>query len=181
MSYQKKGGRGHARPSFFWYDNDSGHYGPFPVTQPIHHCRINRHLSGLWNISQSLDTYTQLYSSWHWDLHSTGLPPNCHKKKFNDFSKTGYFRHKVPRLFHDRITKFHDLLIDIRLVPRYSTAFPWPHINVSPNPMTFPEITENFKIPQIPWFFHDHGNPVVSDHYKIYKLISSSKISSGHF
>ncbi len=22
MSYQKKDGRGHARPSFFWYDND---------------------------------------------------------------------------------------------------------------------------------------------------------------
>ncbi len=30
VSYQKKGGRGHARPSFFWYDNDSGHnYGTF--------------------------------------------------------------------------------------------------------------------------------------------------------
>ncbi len=25
VSYQKKGGRGPARPSFFWYDNDSGH------------------------------------------------------------------------------------------------------------------------------------------------------------
>ncbi len=22
------------RPSFFWYDNDSGHKGPFRVTQP---------------------------------------------------------------------------------------------------------------------------------------------------
>ncbi len=22
VSYQKKDGRGHARPSFFWYDND---------------------------------------------------------------------------------------------------------------------------------------------------------------
>ncbi len=25
ISYQKKSGRGPARPSFFWYDNDSGH------------------------------------------------------------------------------------------------------------------------------------------------------------
>ncbi len=25
VSYQKKGGRGPAHPSFFWYDNDSGH------------------------------------------------------------------------------------------------------------------------------------------------------------
>ena len=25
VSYQKKGRRGHRRPSFFWYDNDSGH------------------------------------------------------------------------------------------------------------------------------------------------------------
>ncbi len=25
VSYQKKDGRGHARPSFFWYDTDSGH------------------------------------------------------------------------------------------------------------------------------------------------------------
>ncbi len=23
VSYQKKDGRGHARPSFFWYDNDN--------------------------------------------------------------------------------------------------------------------------------------------------------------
>ena len=35
VSYQKKGGRGHARPSFFWYDNDSGHKGPFCMTLPI--------------------------------------------------------------------------------------------------------------------------------------------------
>ena len=32
MSYQKKDGRDHARPSFFWYDNNSGHKGPFRVT-----------------------------------------------------------------------------------------------------------------------------------------------------
>ncbi len=25
VSYQKKGWHGHARPSFFWYDTDSGH------------------------------------------------------------------------------------------------------------------------------------------------------------
>ncbi len=34
VSYQKKGGRGHAHPFFFWYDNDSGHYRPFRITQP---------------------------------------------------------------------------------------------------------------------------------------------------
>ncbi len=26
VSYQKKDLRGHARPSFFWYDNDSGQF-----------------------------------------------------------------------------------------------------------------------------------------------------------
>ncbi len=31
VSYQKKA----ARPSFLWYDNDSGHKGPFCMTQPI--------------------------------------------------------------------------------------------------------------------------------------------------
>ncbi len=25
VSYKKNGGHGHAHPSFFWYDNDSGH------------------------------------------------------------------------------------------------------------------------------------------------------------
>ncbi len=35
VSYQKEGGVGHACPSFFWYDTDSGHWGPFCVTQPI--------------------------------------------------------------------------------------------------------------------------------------------------
>ncbi len=29
VSYQKKDGRGHACPSFFWYDIDSGHWGSF--------------------------------------------------------------------------------------------------------------------------------------------------------
>ena len=29
VSYQKKDERGHARPYFFWYDNDSRHKGPF--------------------------------------------------------------------------------------------------------------------------------------------------------
>ncbi len=31
--------------------------------------------------------------------------------------------------------------------------------NFSQNSMTFPEIPENLKIPEIPWLFHDHGNP----------------------
>ncbi len=29
----------------------------------------------------------------------------------------------------------------------------------SQNSMTFPEITQNFKIPENPWLFHDSGNP----------------------
>ncbi len=29
----------------------------------------------------------------------------------------------------------------------------------SKNSMTFPEITENFKITENPWLFHDRGNP----------------------
>ncbi len=29
VSYQKKGGHAWPRPSFFWFDNDSGHEGPF--------------------------------------------------------------------------------------------------------------------------------------------------------
>ena len=30
----------------------------------------------------------------------------------------------------------------------------------SKNSMTFPEIPENFKIPENPWLLHDRGNPV---------------------
>ncbi len=31
--------------------------------------------------------------------------------------------------------------------------------NFSQISMTFPEIPENFKIPESPWLFHDRGNP----------------------
>ncbi len=31
--------------------------------------------------------------------------------------------------------------------------------------MTFPEIPENFKIPEIPWLFHDRGNPGLAGQY----------------
>ncbi len=34
------------------------------------------------------------------------------------------------------------------------------------NSMTFPEIPENFKIPENPWHFHDCGNPVLSSEGK---------------
>ena len=34
VSYQKKDEHGPARLSFFWYDNDSGHWGPFRKAQP---------------------------------------------------------------------------------------------------------------------------------------------------
>ena len=33
VSYQKKDGWGHARPSFFWYDNDKDHKVCFLVTR----------------------------------------------------------------------------------------------------------------------------------------------------
>ncbi len=33
VSYQKKDGRGHACPSFFWYDNDKDLKVYFPVTR----------------------------------------------------------------------------------------------------------------------------------------------------
>ena len=37
VSYQEKDGRSQARPSFFWYDNDSEHKRPFRIylSQPI--------------------------------------------------------------------------------------------------------------------------------------------------
>ncbi len=35
MSYQKKDGRGPLHPSFFWYDNNSGHLGPFCMMEQI--------------------------------------------------------------------------------------------------------------------------------------------------
>ncbi len=34
VSYHKKDRHDHARPSFFWYDTDSGHWGPFHVMSP---------------------------------------------------------------------------------------------------------------------------------------------------
>ncbi len=40
--------------------------------------------------------------------------------------------------------------------------------NLSQNSMTFPEIPENFKIPEIPWLFHDRGNPVLIDPIYLY-------------
>ncbi len=46
------------------------------------------------------------------------------------------------------ISKFHD----------FSMTLP----NLSQNSINFPEIPENFKIPEIPWLFHDRGNPVYS-------------------
>ncbi len=42
VSYQKKDGRGHARPSFFWYDNDKDLKVCFPVT----HVRCSFYLIG---------------------------------------------------------------------------------------------------------------------------------------
>ena len=53
MSYQKKDGRGHARPSFFWYDNDKDLKVCFPVT-----CHLNpssRTLKGIINDDHKAD------------------------------------------------------------------------------------------------------------------------------
>ncbi len=97
----------------------------------------------------------------------SGLPRNC--------------REKIPWLFHDWITKFHDLLIDIHnswiskscrvaapihenrefvcKIPLFFHDFLLQFKNsmalsiFSQNSMTFPEIPEN------PWLFHDRGNP----------------------
>ncbi len=55
------------------------------------------------------------------------------------------FACQIPWLFAI-ISKFHDFSF----------------INFRRNSMTFPEIPENFKIPEIPWLFHDRGNPVNS-------------------
>ncbi len=47
VSYQKKDGDGHACPSLFWYDNDTGHKGPFCVTPPIFAFEPPHHLTYL--------------------------------------------------------------------------------------------------------------------------------------
>ena len=57
VSYQKKDGRGHACPSFFWYDNDSGHQGPFCVTPP--NCKLT-YVSICASCSPSLATHNSL-------------------------------------------------------------------------------------------------------------------------
>ena len=77
---------------------------------------------------------------------NTGLPQNLHDK--------------IPWLFNDRITKFHDLYINIHV--GFMTL-----CNFSHNSMSFPETPENFKIPEIPWLFHDHGNPATAKPYQI--------------
>ncbi len=41
VSYQKKGGRGHKRLSFFWNDNSSGHWGPFCMIWPTCACYVS--------------------------------------------------------------------------------------------------------------------------------------------
>ncbi len=48
MSYQKKDGRGHAHLSFFWYDNDSGHY-CYVVSKKETHTGILKNLDVLWS------------------------------------------------------------------------------------------------------------------------------------
>ena len=60
VSYQKKDGRGHARSSFFLYD-DSGHKGPFCVTQP--------------NVSdcQAISVFPHLIQQINWFQNATNL------------------------------------------------------------------------------------------------------------
>ena len=115
----------------------------------------------------------------------------CQNKK-RQGTRTGLprnYRDKIPWLFHDSITKFHDLLIDIHIswilksccvvapihdnqefvckIPwffhdfslQFNNSFSMTLSICSQNSMTFPEIPENLKIPENPWLFHDRGNP----------------------
>ncbi len=109
----------------------------------------------------------------------------CHEifaTKFHDFSMTfPWPYHKIPWPLYR-----HTCWLDFEKLPRSgadswelticlsnSMTFPWLFApiskfhdfsmtlrNISQNSMTFPEIPENFKIPEIPWLFHDCGNPV---------------------
>ncbi len=46
--------------------------------------------------------------------------------------------------------------------------------------MTFPEIPENFKIPENPWLFHDRGNPAPASYFKVLLWLSASEENSIH-
>ncbi len=60
---------------------------------------------------------------------------------------------RIKNLF----VKFHDFLLWFKKFHDFSTTLSI----LSQNSMTFPEIPENFKIPENPWLFHDRGNPVL--------------------
>ncbi len=62
-----------------------------------------------------------------------------------------------PWFFHDCITKVCYLLSDVQQFYWECMTLP----NFSENSMSFPEIPENVKIREIPWVFHDRGNPVI--------------------
>ena len=102
-----------------------------------------------------------------------------------------FIRHKskpvlampCPRSIRRDICRFaahskHHYRVATKLSRQNSMTFPWPYhkilfffffrvykrrtvINFRRNSMTFPEIPENFKIPEIPWLFHDRGNPAL--------------------
>ncbi len=54
VSYQKKDGRGHARPSFFWYDND----------KDLKVCFLVTHLVNVYHCNHLLSWYDGKNQSW---------------------------------------------------------------------------------------------------------------------
>ncbi len=59
VSYQKKDGLGHARPSFFWYDNNKDLQGLFSRDTP-HKCSLMDHLVRKVDVKNTLSSETNL-------------------------------------------------------------------------------------------------------------------------
>ncbi len=110
----------------------------------------------------------------------------CHEivaTKFHDFSMIfPWPYHKIPwplnrhlcQLDIDKLPRSSADSWEVRICLWNSMIFPWLFAPIykfhdfsmtlsifSQNSMTFPEIPENFKIPENPWLFHDRGNPVL--------------------
>ena len=62
----------------------------------------------------------------------------------------------------DLFVKFHDFSMTFAQISK-SHDFSMTQPNLRQNSMTFPEIPENFKFPEIPWLFHDRGNPGIHE------------------
>ncbi len=71
VSYQNKGGRGHVRPTFFWYYTASGHLGRFRVTQPMCGWRYLVTRSNHHNSLPASVEANQLHWDTTWNIHIT--------------------------------------------------------------------------------------------------------------